>query len=492
MQLVDFRHTFKRRSKHLMNKQISAGLIMINVLLVMLTLHSCQKDISCDSCSVTNQPPIARAGVDLIITFPTNTVTINASGSYDPDGSIALYSWKQIQGPNQSAISNSSSSTSAVTNLIQGVYQLELQVTDNGGLSAKDTMQIFVNAVNIVCGSNRSVVNAQLIPIGTLSEARQDMYIATAGNKILFAGGLRSGNVISTRVDIFDFVANTWSTAELSIVRHAMTVASVGNKILFAGGGVDDYVNPPLKFTRVDIYDAIANTWSTAELSTGRSYLTSATLGDKVFFAGGYYWDNRDYYLNQVDIYNNTTNTWSTAKLSQARGNLTATTAGNKIYFAGGNSPNASSLIDMYDQVNNSWTTSNLTEGKGYFGSIAFASKIYWAGGYTGAHPGQTLSSQVEIRDINSQLSTVTCLSQAKAAFGTVSKGNEIVFFMGTPSKQPTDFDIYNTATDKWSIGRLNQGLEYPSIISANNKIYVAGGALSDGRLSNKVSVLEW
>lgn len=476
-----------------MIKQISAGLLMINVLLVMLTLHACQKDFSCDSCSVTNQPPIARAGVDLIITFPTNTVTINGSGSYDPDGSIALYSWKQIQGPNQSVISNSSSSTSAVTNLIQGIYQLELQVTDNGGLSAKDTMQIFVNAVSIICGSNRSVVNAQLIPIGTLSEARQYMYIATAGNKILFAGGFRSGNVISTRVDIYDFVANTWSIAELSIVRHAMTVASVGNKILFAGGVVDSYNNPTSKFTRVDIYDALANTWSTAELSVGRGFLTSATLGDKVFFAGGSYWDNRDYYSNQVDIYNNTTNTWSTAILSEARLRLTATTAGNKIYFAGGsNGSNASNLIDIYDQVNNSWTTSTLQEGKEYFGSIAFANKIYWAGGITVYSTSQTLSSQVEIRDINTQLSTVTCLSQAKAAFGTVSKGNEIVFFMGIPSKQPTDFDIYNTATDKWSIGRLNQGLEYPGIISANNKIYVAGGALSNGSLSNKVSVLEW
>ena len=102
-------------------------------------------------------------------------------------------------------------------------------------------------------------------------------------------------------------------------------------------------------------------------------------------------------------------------------------------------------------------------------------------------------SSQVEIRDINTQVSTFACLSQAKGSFGTVLNGNEIVFFMGSPSDQPTNFDIYNTAFGNWSIGVLNQGLSYPAIISANNKIYVAGGALNPGgALSNQVALLEW
>ena len=54
------------------------------------------------------------------------------------------------------------------------------------------------------------------------------------------------------------------------------------------------------------------------------------------------------------------------------------------------------------------------------------------------------------------------------------------------------NFDIYNTATESWSIGALNQGINYPGIISVNNKIYVAGGTLSSGGLSNQVWLLEW
>ena len=61
------------------------------------------------------------------------------------------------------------------------------------------------------------------------------MAVASAGNKILFAGGYSTGS-LSTRVDIFDFAANTWSTAELSSQRRRIAAVAAGNKIFFAGG----------------------------------------------------------------------------------------------------------------------------------------------------------------------------------------------------------------------------------------------------------------
>ncbi|MEO6000559.1 MAG: hypothetical protein ABIN89_27185 [Chitinophagaceae bacterium] len=47
-----------------------------------------------------------------------------------------------------------------------GVYIFELTVTDNGGLSARDTVQINENGANLACDvANRTLVNARLIPI---------------------------------------------------------------------------------------------------------------------------------------------------------------------------------------------------------------------------------------------------------------------------------------------------------------------------------------
>jgi len=52
---------------------------------------------------------------------------------------------------------------------------------------------------------------------------------------------------------------------------------------------------------------------------------------------------------------------------------------------------------------------------------------------------------------------------------------------------------MYNIFTDTWSIGALDQGVNYTGIIAVNNKIYVAGGSLSTGGgLSSQVWVLEW
>jgi hypothetical protein len=119
--------------------------------------------------------------------------------------------------------------------------------------------------------------------------------------------------------------------------------------------------------------------------------------------------------------------------------------------------------------------------------SIAFAGKIYWAGGHTS---GPKTSSQVEIRDVNTQTSSVACLFQPIGEFDAVEKNNKIVFFTGGGVVQ-NKFDIYDVTTNSWSIGVLNQNIYNAAIISVNNTIYVAGGYASGG-FFNQVWKLEF
>ena len=59
------------------------------------------------------------------------------------------YEWRKISGPSQYKIVSPHSSTTQFTNLVEGVYQFELKVTNKYGLSARDTMKVTVNpAVN--------------------------------------------------------------------------------------------------------------------------------------------------------------------------------------------------------------------------------------------------------------------------------------------------------------------------------------------------------
>ncbi len=92
-----------------------------------------------------NQPPVANAGTDQTITLPTNTVNLNGSASSDPDGTISTYAWAKISGPVSGTIANPGQATTAVSGLLQGVYDFELTVTDNNGATAKDVVRITVN-----------------------------------------------------------------------------------------------------------------------------------------------------------------------------------------------------------------------------------------------------------------------------------------------------------------------------------------------------------
>lgn len=94
-----------------------------------------------------NQPPVANAGDDFTFTLSaTNTAFLNGSLSNDPDGSILIFSWGQVSGPNIAGIPAANSVQSPLNNLVPGVYEFELKVTDNKGSSATDRVEVTVEA----------------------------------------------------------------------------------------------------------------------------------------------------------------------------------------------------------------------------------------------------------------------------------------------------------------------------------------------------------
>jgi hypothetical protein len=367
-----------------------------------------------------NHAPLANAGQDLTIVLPANTVMLDGSKSLDSDNNIVAYAWSRISGPSSFYFTNADTAQTLVSSLVEGVYQFELKVTDDGGLKDRDTMEITVHFsdITVQCEMGRPIVNARLVKIGSLSAGRIGMVSAAAGSKIVFAGGMVEGSY-SSRVDIYDTITKVWTTAELTKPeRQGMAIAAVGNKILFAGGGDNDWGETT---SRVDIYDVSNNSWSIAELSKGREYLAAATVGDRVLFAGGTSWETSAtgystwVTSNAVDIYDNITNSWTTASLSERRSDLTATTAGNKIYFAGGSAGpfinNISPVIDIFDASTNSWSVSYLQQAKASHASVALGNQIFWGAGiFNYFDPTIYPSNSVEIRDPNTGVSSHICI----------------------------------------------------------------------------------
>lgn len=122
-------------------------LAFIAIVVLFSGIASCKKETPCEGCSTkSNKPPIAVAGPDLTIFLPFDSVLLDGSGSKDPDGSITEWHWNKISGPASPSVVNNSVSKTVVKNFTTGVYLFELIVKDDGGLSAKDTVQVLVNA----------------------------------------------------------------------------------------------------------------------------------------------------------------------------------------------------------------------------------------------------------------------------------------------------------------------------------------------------------
>lgn len=108
-----------------------------------------------------NTPPVADAGDDLIVTDSdgngTESVTLDGSASYDPDGSITNLSWYE----NNQLIATGAK---PILDLNLGDHDLTLVVTDNNGATAVDNVLISIDGGSLNPPSNLSH-NAQVTTV---------------------------------------------------------------------------------------------------------------------------------------------------------------------------------------------------------------------------------------------------------------------------------------------------------------------------------------
>lgn len=105
-----------------------------------------------------NKLPVVIAGSTKILTLPTNSTTLSASGTYDPDGSIAAYQWTQESGPSTAVISNATSASPTVSSLVKGAYFFKLKATDNKGGYNTDYVEVYVDGLTTSDGSTSTPV----------------------------------------------------------------------------------------------------------------------------------------------------------------------------------------------------------------------------------------------------------------------------------------------------------------------------------------------
>lgn len=122
---------------------------------ILFMIASCKKSTPSynnggyNNASPSTRPPVANAGNDTIITLPfmlaSNRFNLNGNASSDPDNNIVTYKWKPITVlPSFTILLNPGNVQAQVVDFIEGIYQFELEVTDEEGLLDRDTVQVEV------------------------------------------------------------------------------------------------------------------------------------------------------------------------------------------------------------------------------------------------------------------------------------------------------------------------------------------------------------
>ena len=118
--------------------------ISFYILITIYVFFSCKKEPSDEGNRVTNKPPVANAGTDIFITLPVDSIILDGSASYDPDGTVSTYNWSRVSGPASFTIATPQSAITKINQMDLGVYKFELKITDNKGAVDRDTVMITI------------------------------------------------------------------------------------------------------------------------------------------------------------------------------------------------------------------------------------------------------------------------------------------------------------------------------------------------------------
>jgi hypothetical protein len=264
-------------------------------------------------------------------------------------------------------------------------------------------------------------------------------------------------------------------SARLSEARDSLAATSLGDLVFFGGGYTTTRASD-----RVDICDVTSGIWTTATLSVPREDLVATSSGNLVFFGGGSYFETPVYDL--VDIFNMSNGRWSTAKLSHARRALAATSVGNLVLFGGGYNGNFVNVVDIYNVPNNTWTTATLSQARAGLAATSVANRYALFAGGSGP------SNVVDIFDSETGTWSTATLSQPRSSLAAASLGN-LAFFAGGLLKNgnPSDrVDIFDANTQTWSTATLSKA-RYLLAAAAAGDFVVFGGGTVDYKSSSAV-----
>lgn len=222
----------------------------------------------------------ANAGPDQLITLPVNTGTLNGSSSTATNTTISSYRWKELTGPSGLTWGNTTTASTAISNLVDGQYVFELFIADNAGHRDSSTMILTVNKAQAVpvLISNAGINQTIRLPSDT---ARLDGSKSNAINTVIAAyrwkelsgppnltwqntttQSTRVGNLTSG-IYLFELIVNDDNghrDSSLVTVNVLSPVAVPVSKPIIAHAGVNQVITSPTNSAILDGSGSVGGT----------------------------------------------------------------------------------------------------------------------------------------------------------------------------------------------------------------------------------------
>ncbi len=291
--------------------------------LVLFLLSACgggdsDSDSGSDSAS-KNLSPTASAGEDQYHNF-TGYMEIDLDGSQssDPEGEELTYSWTIISSPDNSSPSINNSESSPLAKLIvssNGIYEVQLTVTDTNGNTSKDNVVITINAIpNATISAIGNSVTGDSISLDGAESSDDDgdqltYHWSIASSPESSSSVLSDSNspVVSITPDVegiytFELIVNdglTDSPSSLFILNVFRKIEGLGYRPIDAEYNIhtDKIIMVSTNPNQLQIYDPVTNENTAVDLPL---VPTSVSVGpDGLFAAVGH-----DAWVSYVDLNN--------------------------------------------------------------------------------------------------------------------------------------------------------------------------------------------
>lgn len=316
-----------------------------------------------------------------------------------------------------------------------------------------------------------------------LSQGRNRLSAGSNSKYVLVAGGYRGGSAGHTNaVDAYNTSFTRTSATTLKNSREQISSATAGERIFFAGGEGGGGGGATGDTAYIDTYNISLTKTMAPNLSDEAQFIHSGAIGDYALFGTN---------ATVADAYNESLTKTTTTGLSNYRDTGASAVAGNGAFlvFAGGTTDKDSTskvtnMVDAYDASLTRFVPEPLSLARSRHGGASVGGKALFGGGYD---PNSSNSSTASVEAYDGSLTRTTLaspLSVARRGLRGCSAPGFAMFAMGYDGSDLNTVDVYDESLTRTTAQGTATAGDDPATASFGNYAIVTGGA-GDSRISD-------